>query len=77
MDEARQGPVVGPPDRLNAEIGVLTRREVEARILRPVIDALGDEFGRQRVVEIVRDTIIRIAREQGALLAGNMGGSSC
>ena len=31
-----------PPDTLNARIGVLTRREVEARILAPVIDALGE-----------------------------------
>ena len=33
-----------PPDDLNARIGVLTRREVEARILGPVIEALGESF---------------------------------
>ena len=33
-----------PADDLNAKIGVLTRREVEARILSPVIEALGDSF---------------------------------
>jgi hypothetical protein len=31
-----------PSDDLNAKIGVLTRREVEARILSPVIEALGE-----------------------------------
>jgi hypothetical protein len=64
-------PPVGqlPPDTLNARIGVLTRREVEARMLAPLIEALGAEFGRARVIEVVRETIIRIAQEQGAALA--------
>ena len=62
-----------PPDTLNARIGVLTRREVEARLLAPLIEALGEEFGRERVVEVVRETIIRIAQEQGAALAESMG----
>jgi predicted RNase H-like nuclease len=69
-------PPVLPPDTLNARIGVLTRREVEARILAPVIDALGREFGRDEVIAIVRETIIRIAQEQGAQLAKTMGGDS-
>jgi predicted ArsR family transcriptional regulator len=55
-------------DRLNA-VGVLTRREIEARILAPVIDALGLEFGRDRVVEIVRGVIVELAREQGRAMA--------
>jgi hypothetical protein len=61
------------PDTLNARIGVLTRREVEARMLAPLIEALGAEFGRERVIEIVRATIVRIAQEQGAALAESMG----
>ncbi len=48
------------------DLPVLLRREIEARVLAPVIDAIGAEFGRDRVLEIVRDTIIGIAREQGA-----------
>jgi hypothetical protein len=51
-----------PPDRLN-EIGVLTRREIEARILIPVLDALGEELGRERVLEIVGRAIREVARE--------------
>ncbi len=35
-------------DTLNEAIGVLTRREVEARVLAPVIECLGDEFGRDK-----------------------------
>ena len=55
-------------DRLNA-VGVLTRREIEARILAPVVAALGQEFGRERVIEIVRDVIVGLAREQGRAMA--------
>ena len=65
-----------PPDELTTKLGVLTRREVEARILAPVIEALGDRFGKDEVVDTVRDTIIRIAQEQGAELAETMGGDS-
>ncbi|MBP6775464.1 MAG: L-2-amino-thiazoline-4-carboxylic acid hydrolase [Gemmatimonadaceae bacterium] len=55
------------------DLPVLQRREIEARMLAPMIDALGAEFGRDRVIEIVRDTIISIAREQGAALAAAQG----
>jgi hypothetical protein len=60
--------VPGPMDRLNA-VGVLTRREIEARILAPVIDALGERFGRDEVIAIVRDVIVDLAREQGRAMA--------
>jgi hypothetical protein len=68
-------PVLHHPDQLNA-LGVLTRREIEARILGPLLDALGDEFGRERVLEIARQVIIRIARQQGAQIAESRGGRS-
>ena len=73
MDES--SPPQPLPDTLTQRIGVLARREVEARILAPIIEALGQEFGRDEVVAIVRDTIIRIAQEQGAALAETMGGN--
>lgn len=60
---------------LNA-IGVLKRRAIEARILAPILDALGQEFGRERVLAIVKDQIVRIAKEQGAGLASASGGRS-
>ena len=62
------------PDRLNA-VGVLTRREIEARILAPVIEALSAAFGRERVIQIVRETIQQIAREQGRQHAEQLGGN--
>jgi len=51
------------------EIGVLKRREIEARILTPILEALGNEFGRNEVIEITRTTITEIARHQGRELA--------
>jgi hypothetical protein len=62
------------PDTLTQRIGVLTRREVEVRILAPIIDALGERFGRQEILEIVKETIIQIAQQQGDELAQVMGG---
>jgi hypothetical protein len=62
-------------DRLNA-VGVLTRREIEARILAPVIDALGQRFGRDEVIAIVRDAIAGIARAQGKAMADARGDGS-
>ena len=63
------------PDSLN-EIGVLKRREIEARIVAPLVDALGREFGRERVLEIARQVVVDVARQQGALLAQSGNGDS-
>ena len=65
-----------PTDDLNAKIGVLNRRDVEARILIPVIDALGETFGREAVLSVVQSTIVKIARQQGADLSSLMGNNS-
>lgn len=58
----------GSVDRLNA-VGILTRREIEARILAPVIERLGARFGREEVVGIVRDVVVDLARQQGREMA--------
>ena len=67
-------PAKTPPDTLNARIGVLARRETEARLIKPLVDALAAEFGRERVLAVVRRTIIAIAQQQGAELVETMGG---
>lgn len=64
-----------PPDTLNA-IGVLKRREIEARILKPVLEAFAQELGWERTVAILRNVIVEIARQQGEALAQEMGGCS-
>ncbi len=65
-----------PPDTLTQRIGVLVRRETEARILSPVIEALANAFGREAVIAVVRDAIVKLAQEQGGELAETMGGNS-
>lgn len=64
-----------PTDTLN-DIGVLKRREIEARILAPLIAAFAEEFGRERVLDTVKRVITRIARDQGRALADRMGGNT-
>jgi hypothetical protein len=57
-----------PPDTLNS-VGLLVRREIEARLLIPLIEALSVKFGREAVLQTVQETIVAIARQQGAQLA--------
>jgi len=59
-------------DRLNEKIGVLTRRETEARILAPLIEDLSAEFGKERVLPIIKNRIVQIAASQGAAMAESM-----
>ena len=63
------------PDKLTQEIGVLTRRETEARILAPLVEALAAEFGRERVESILAETIKKLARQQGRQMAEEYGNS--
>jgi L-2-amino-thiazoline-4-carboxylic acid hydrolase len=55
------------------EIGVLKRREIEARLLAPIVDALAEKFGRQAVLEVIRNVVTGIARWQGRELATRVG----
>ena len=64
------------PSRLN-RIGVLTRREIEARVLGPILEAMVEEFGdRARVEDVAARQIIELAQEQGNQLAEELGGRS-
>ena len=54
--------------RMNA-VSLMTRREIEARIVAPLLEAMGREFGRERVLEIAREVVVEIAREHGEQLA--------
>jgi hypothetical protein len=62
-------------DTLN-DIGVLKRREIEARLLAPLLAAFGERFGREEVLALAREVIIQIAREQGSQLAQALQGNS-
>ena len=63
------------PDTLNT-IGVLTRREIEARLLGPLIDAFAQSTDRAHVIATVRDTIAQIARTQGSEMARAYGAAT-
>lgn len=60
------------PDILN-EIGVLKRREIEARIIAPLIERFGEEFGHERVVELTREVVVDVAKQQGGAMAAALG----
>jgi predicted ArsR family transcriptional regulator len=67
---------MGDDEKQLNELGVLKRREIEARIVAPLLEALGREFGRERVLEVARGVIEEVARTQGTALAEGLGGNS-
>jgi len=59
-----------------SKISILARREIEARILGPVIFAFIKEVGKERALQILEPIIQSLARESGRQLAKWMGGNS-
>ena len=55
---------------------LLEQREIEARIVGPLIRAFARELGEPRALEIVRQVIIELARQSGAELARSLGDQS-
>jgi hypothetical protein len=55
---------------------LLEQREIEARIVGPLIRAFARELGEPRAIEIVRQVIIELARQAGAELARSLGDQS-
>lgn len=60
-----------PADYMNV-VGVLNRREIEARVLVPLLERLSTEMDREKVWEIMREVIQEIARQQGAQVASSV-----
>jgi hypothetical protein len=58
-------------DYMNA-VGLLNRREIEARILAPLLKALEAEYDRQKLWEITHNVIQEAARQQGIQLANSV-----
>jgi len=58
------------------EIPVLLRREIEARIAGPLIQAFIEEFGREKTLKIASQVILELAQETGRDLAQRCGGNS-
>ena len=55
-------------DELTQKIGVLTRRETEARIIAPFVDALIKTFGKEKITPILEKTVMELAHNQGSSL---------
>jgi hypothetical protein len=62
------------PDTLN-DVGLLKRREIEARIVAPLLERLAAEFG-DGVYDVARDVIVDVARHAGAAMAEHTGDNS-
>ena len=59
-----------------SQINILTRREIEARIAGPLINAFIEELGRDKAIAVVNRVIKSLAQESGDQLAKQMGGNS-
>ena len=64
-----------------SQISILTRREIEAQIAGPLIQAFMEEFGVDKTLDVVKPVIEKLAKESGAYAAsGRMetcGGEKC
>ena len=60
-------------DELTKKIGVLMRRETEVRILIPFLQGLYEEFGKDKILNILEKTIKEIAKTQGEELSKEYG----
>lgn len=66
-----------PPDPNPPPVlSLLQRREVEARIVGPLIRGFIEAMGRDAALEVVRRVISDLAREAGADLAASLGDAS-
>jgi pyruvate dehydrogenase complex dehydrogenase (E1) component len=63
------------PDTLNEEVGVLKRREIEARILKPFFEAVAAEVGRERAEALLAQVVEEAAREGGRAMRLRAGAS--
>jgi len=57
-------------------VDMLTRREIEARVVVPLLKAFIKEFGKERTLKIAEGVIQSLAMETGIQLAGQFGGNS-
>ena len=48
-----------------SNIGILLRREIEARMVGPLYEAFSKEFGEEKTLAIVKETIVKLAMESG------------
>ncbi len=59
-----------------SQVSILARREIEARILMPVLTAFIKQYGKEQTVKTVDPVIQELAREGGVQLAKALGGNT-
>jgi hypothetical protein len=57
-------------------LSLLQRREIEARIVGPLVRAMRDELGEEKTLALVRRVIAELARQGGTELAVGLGEAS-
>jgi hypothetical protein len=57
-------------------VPILVRREIEARILGPMVQAFVQKFGKEETLALLRPMIAQAAEDTGRSAAENAGGSS-
>ncbi|RUL86709.1 L-2-amino-thiazoline-4-carboxylic acid hydrolase [Tautonia sociabilis] len=60
-------------DEQPRRIPLLQRREIEARIVAPLVSAVIEELGEERTLALLRRVVEQLARESGAELAKSVG----
>ena len=69
-------PTVPPPPTNGPGLSLLAQREVEAKIVGPLVRGFIAELGHDRALEVVRHVVAGLARDRGAELARAVGESS-
>ncbi|MGZ3595072.1 MAG: L-2-amino-thiazoline-4-carboxylic acid hydrolase [Syntrophales bacterium] len=59
-----------------SKVSILARREIEARVLMPVLNAFIKEYGKEQTVKLVEPIIQELARDGGVQLAKAIGGNT-
>ncbi len=59
-----------------SSLTLLERREIEARVIGPLVRGFTKELGEEKTLAIVREVIAQLARENGAELAQSVGDAS-
>lgn len=58
---------------MSAKLTLLEQREIEARIVGPLLRAFSEEIGREKTLEVARKVITELARSAGRNLAEALG----
>ena len=63
-------------DAEKARVSLLAKREIEARMAAPLIEAFAREIGKERAMEVASEVIQSLAKQSGQQLAEQLGGNS-